>query len=281
MLADRRDALTRHRVQTVNRLQRLLLELIPGRRKKDLSAAQAKAMLAKVRPRDIAGKTRRRIAAEELADLVADRGQDARRPPPSSRRSCSPAARTLMDLHGIGPVVRRPDPGRRRRRHPVRRPQPLRVLDRHRTPRRLLRRADPPPAVPGREPADEPHDPHRRDQPAPPRHRRPRLLPTQASRGQEADGSHALPQATDLRRHLPPAPRRRPTGRRADSGAGPGGHCGATQESSAVDSAPATSTLRISHFPDPHNRRYARTTTPGRPHRHTLEQPVDNRGEPV
>ena len=28
-------------------------------------------MLATVRPRDIAGKTRRRIAAEELAELVA------------------------------------------------------------------------------------------------------------------------------------------------------------------------------------------------------------------
>ena len=28
-------------------------------------------MLATVRPRDIAGKTRRRMAAEEIADLVA------------------------------------------------------------------------------------------------------------------------------------------------------------------------------------------------------------------
>ena len=55
-------------------------------------------------------------------------------------------------------------------------------------------------------------------------------------------------------------------GRRQDHGAGPGGHCGATQESSAAD-LPRTSTLRISHFPDPHERRYAR--------------PVDNRREPV
>ena len=71
MLTDRRDELAHQRVQTVNRLQRLLCELIPGQRKKDLSALQAKAMLATVRPRDIAGKTRRRMAAEELADLVA------------------------------------------------------------------------------------------------------------------------------------------------------------------------------------------------------------------
>jgi transposase len=33
--------------------------------------AQAKAILASVHPRDVAGKIRRRIAAEELADLVA------------------------------------------------------------------------------------------------------------------------------------------------------------------------------------------------------------------
>ena len=71
MLADRRDELSRLRVQTVNRLQRLLGELVPGQRKKDLSALQAKEMLASVRPRDVAGRTRRRMAAEELADLVA------------------------------------------------------------------------------------------------------------------------------------------------------------------------------------------------------------------
>ncbi len=71
MLCDRRDELARLRVQIINRLRRLPSELIPGQGKKDLSALQAKAILATVRPRDIAGKTRRRIAAEELADLVA------------------------------------------------------------------------------------------------------------------------------------------------------------------------------------------------------------------
>ncbi len=71
MLTDGRDELGHLRVQTVNRLQRLLGELFPGQRKKDLPASQAKAMLTTVRPRDIAGKTRRWMAAEELADLVA------------------------------------------------------------------------------------------------------------------------------------------------------------------------------------------------------------------
>ena len=49
MLADRRDELARLRVQTVNRLQRLLAELVPGKAKKDLTALQAKAILASVR----------------------------------------------------------------------------------------------------------------------------------------------------------------------------------------------------------------------------------------
>ena len=70
MLTDRREALTRRRVQTVNRLQALLAELLPERAKQDITALQAKAMLASVRPRDIAGKTCRRLAAEELAELV-------------------------------------------------------------------------------------------------------------------------------------------------------------------------------------------------------------------
>ena len=46
----------------------------------------------------------------------------------------------------------------------------------------------------------------------------------------------------------------------------------------ARSTCPRTSTLRISHFPDPHNRRYNR---PDRPGRATPSPPVDNRGEPV
>ncbi len=42
MLTDRREALTRRRVQTVNRLQALLAELIPGKAKRDITALQAK-----------------------------------------------------------------------------------------------------------------------------------------------------------------------------------------------------------------------------------------------
>ena len=83
--------------------QPCLGEIIPGQRKKDLSALQAKAMLATVRPRDIAGKTRRRMAAEELADLVA---VDKKLKKIMAELKAAVAARgsTLMEVHGIGPA---------------------------------------------------------------------------------------------------------------------------------------------------------------------------------
>ena len=70
LLVDRRDELSALRVQTVNRLHRLLAELIPGGAPQNLSATKAKKLLAGVRPRTLVGKTTRRMAAEELADLV-------------------------------------------------------------------------------------------------------------------------------------------------------------------------------------------------------------------
>ncbi len=104
MLTDRREALTRRRVQTVCRLQALLAELTPGQAKRDITPLQAKKVLAGVRPRDVAGKTRRRIAAEELAELVA---VDAKIKKSTAELKAMVVARGshLMDIHGVGPVV--------------------------------------------------------------------------------------------------------------------------------------------------------------------------------
>jgi transposase len=104
MLTDRREALTRRRVQTVCRLQALLAELLPGQAKPDITTGQAKAMLAGVRPRDIAGKTRRRIAAEELSELIA---VEAKIKKATAELKTMVLARDsrLMDLTGVGPVV--------------------------------------------------------------------------------------------------------------------------------------------------------------------------------
>jgi transposase len=71
LLVDRRDGLGRARTDTINRIHKLLLELLPGGAKKFLSAPQARAMLNTVRPRDIVGRTRRQLASELITELVA------------------------------------------------------------------------------------------------------------------------------------------------------------------------------------------------------------------
>jgi transposase len=104
MLVDRRKELTRAKVQAVNRLQRLLSELTPGKAKKDLTSVQAKRILASVRPRDAVGKTRKRLALEQLAELVAIekkiKASTAELKPLVLARGSH-----LMDLTGVGPVV--------------------------------------------------------------------------------------------------------------------------------------------------------------------------------
>ena len=103
MLTDRRAELISHRVQTVNRLQRLLSELIPGQAKANLTAPQAKAILAARRPRDLAGKTCKRLALEQLEDLVVV----DRRIKTSDKELKAMVLATgskLMHLPGIGPI---------------------------------------------------------------------------------------------------------------------------------------------------------------------------------
>jgi len=280
MRTDRREALTRRRVQTVNRLQALLAELLPGQAKRDITTLQAKAMLASVRPRDIAGKTRRSIAVEELAELVA---VEAKIKKATAELKVMVLARgsRLMDLRGVGPVVAArvlADVGDVAR---FAEPQPVRVLDRHRTLGRLLGRAEPAPALPSGQPPDQPHDPHRRGHPDPTRHRGSGLLPTQAGRGQEAPGGDQVSQAQDLRRHLPPScsPTNSALPVRSLERAREG--TAGRLKNPAWSTYPRTSTLRISHFPDPQQRRYAPPEQPGRaPGKPPSRPPVDNRGEP-
>ncbi len=104
MLVDRPEELTRQRVQAVNRLQRLLSELIPGKGKRDLTALQAKAILASVRPRDLAGKTRKRLAVEQLAELVAVE-KKIKALTKELKAMVTASGSQLMQLTGVGPVV--------------------------------------------------------------------------------------------------------------------------------------------------------------------------------
>jgi len=103
VLVDRRRSLGEDHTRMVSQLHAHLLELIPGGAKKDLSAAQAKTLLAKVRPRDIAGKTRRRVAAELIGDLerIYTRKKAADK---ELRELVAATGTSLLGLNGIGPT---------------------------------------------------------------------------------------------------------------------------------------------------------------------------------
>lgn len=104
LLTDRHDELSHLRVQTVNRLHRLLTELIPGgANKRFLSALQTKRLLATVRPRTLMGKTIRRMAVEKLADLGA---VDAKLKAIKKelRTAVNNRGSHLTELFGIGPA---------------------------------------------------------------------------------------------------------------------------------------------------------------------------------
>ena len=102
ILADRRRALGEDHTRMVCQLHQLLLELVPGGAKKDLSAAQAKALLASVRPRDLVGKTRKRVALELVGDLqkIYQRSKALDK---EIKQLVVETGSTLMELHGIGP----------------------------------------------------------------------------------------------------------------------------------------------------------------------------------
>ena len=159
MLADRRDELGRARTQTINRLHRLLLELLPGGAKKYLSAMQARKLVATVKPRDPVGKTRRRLVVELIGELEAiDRKIKA--VDKDLKAQVLARGSTLMDLHGIGPA------GAARLLADVGDIHRFADRDRfasynsHRTPGCLLRRSATPPALPRRQPAHQPSPAH-------------------------------------------------------------------------------------------------------------------------
>ncbi len=68
LLANRRHELVGLRTQAVCRVHR---DLVPGGAPRALTAAKVKQLLAKVRPGDEVGRLRRRLIAEQIADLVA------------------------------------------------------------------------------------------------------------------------------------------------------------------------------------------------------------------
>jgi transposase len=104
LMSERRRELVHTRTQAINRLHQLLMELIPAGAPKDLTAAKAKALLATVRPRDVAGRTRRQLAVDLIDDVVVL----DRKVKDVERRLAEAVAATgtsLTRIVGIGPVT--------------------------------------------------------------------------------------------------------------------------------------------------------------------------------
>jgi transposase len=208
ILAGRRRSLGEDHTRMISQPHRLLLELIPGGAKKDLSAAQARVLLAKVRPRDAAGKARKRVAAELLSDLerIYQRKKAAGK---EQRELLAATGSTLTQLMGIGPsgaarllveagdITRFPDKAH------------FASWNGTAPDRRLLRRARPAPAVPRWQPADQPRAAHHGRRPAAQPGRGQGLPRPQDRGGQDLDGSHANAETAAVRHRLPPDGRRR------------------------------------------------------------------------
>jgi transposase len=77
-------------------------KLFPGGAKKFLSATQARALVATIKPRDIVGKTRRRLVVELITELESI-DKKIKAAEKDLRELVIARGSTLLDLHGIGP----------------------------------------------------------------------------------------------------------------------------------------------------------------------------------
>jgi transposase len=104
LLSKRRQDLVAARTQTINRLHRLLMDLVPGGARRNLTAKRAAALLAAVTPAGAPAVTRWQLAGE----LVADVRQLEQRIAAVEARIKATVARantSLVQLFGIGPVL--------------------------------------------------------------------------------------------------------------------------------------------------------------------------------
>jgi transposase len=104
LLSDRHDELSLARTQTVNRLHRLLLELIPGGAKRWLSAIQAARLVADIAPTAPAGQIRHRLAGELVGEIAALDGK-LKASEKQLHKAVLATGTGLLDLYGIGPVT--------------------------------------------------------------------------------------------------------------------------------------------------------------------------------
>ncbi|SCL28588.1 Transposase [Micromonospora rhizosphaerae] len=103
LLVDRRDELGRTRTETVSRIHHLLLELIPGGAKKFLTRGQASYLLRTAPPPvGIVAQTRHDLARELIEELTTIDAK-IRAADKQLRQLVAAYGSSLTDLYGIGP----------------------------------------------------------------------------------------------------------------------------------------------------------------------------------
>jgi transposase len=104
LLTKRREDLVAARTQTINRLHRLLVDLVPGGARRNLTAKRAAALLARATPAGGPAGIRWQLAGE----LVADVRQLEQRIAAVEARIKAAVAQSntsLVQLFGVGPVL--------------------------------------------------------------------------------------------------------------------------------------------------------------------------------
>jgi len=104
LLTKRRQDLVAARTQTINRLHRLLMDLVPGGARRNLTANRAAALLAALTPAGRPALTRWQLATELVTDV---RQLEERIAAVEARikTAVAQANTSLLELFGVGPVL--------------------------------------------------------------------------------------------------------------------------------------------------------------------------------
>jgi transposase len=104
LLTKRRQDLAAARTKPINRLHRLLMDLVPGGARRNLTAKRAESLLAAVTPAGQPAVTRWQLATELVAD-VRQLEQRIAAVEARIKAAVAQANTTLVQLFGVGPVL--------------------------------------------------------------------------------------------------------------------------------------------------------------------------------
>jgi transposase len=104
LLTKRREDLVAARTQTINLLHRLLIVLVPGGARRNLTANRAAALLSEVTPTGTPAVTRWQLATELVAD-VRQLEQRIAAVEARIKTAVAQANTSLLELFGVGPVL--------------------------------------------------------------------------------------------------------------------------------------------------------------------------------